>query len=316
MTLSSEFQFMGAPLQGFTEAPFRHYHSEIYGIQGHGLTYFTPFIRWERGEVRSRDLRDVTSELNSNHRLIPQIIFRDVNEFIALVNAVKAIGHRRVDLNMGCPFVPQVRKGRGAGMLVRSDVISEISRHVQSMTDMIFSIKMRLGVEKPTDWRDIIGIINDMPLSHLTIHPRTASQQYAGELHTDEFNRLLEQSTNPVIFNGDIESPSQIDAIRESHSELNGIMLGRGLLKRPSVIAEWYQQREWTHAERVSHLLDLHEAIFEHYSKTLTGGDAQILSKIKPLWEYLGTEFERKAIKKIIKANSISGYRIAVMQLA
>lgn len=155
-----------------------------------------------------------------------------------------------------------------------------------------------------------------MPLSHLTIHPRTASQQYAGELHTDEFNRLLEQSTNPVIFNGDIESPSQIDAIRESHSELNGIMLGRGLLKRPSVIAEWYQQREWTHTERVSHLLDLHEAIFEHYSKTLTGGDAQILSKIKPLWEYLGTEFERKAIKKIIKANSISGYRIAVMQLA
>ncbi|WP_354668778.1 tRNA-dihydrouridine synthase, partial [uncultured Duncaniella sp.] len=57
-------------------------------------------------------------------------MFRDVNEFIALVNAVKAIGHRRVDLNMGCPFVPQVRKGRGAGMLVRSDVIPEISRHV------------------------------------------------------------------------------------------------------------------------------------------------------------------------------------------
>ena len=43
MTLSSEFQFMGAPLQGFTEAPFRHYHSEIYGIQGHGHDLLHPF---------------------------------------------------------------------------------------------------------------------------------------------------------------------------------------------------------------------------------------------------------------------------------
>lgn len=315
MTLSSDFQLMAAPLQGFTEAPFRHFHYEIYGIEEYQLTYFTPFIRWERGEVRNRDLRDATSELNSNHQLIPQIIFKDANEFLSLVDAVRNTGHKRVNLNMGCPFVPQVRKGRGAGLLVKPDIIAEIGRHILSMTDMEFSIKMRLGVERPTDWRDIIEIINDINLSHLTIHPRTASQQYAGELHADEFNQLIDRSANPVIFNGDIYSHSQINELRQRYPGLHGIMIGRGLLMRPSIIAEWQQGHEWTRAERATRLLKLHDEIFNHYNMTLTGGETQILSKIKPLWEYFGSEFDRKSIKRIGKASSISAYRMAVMQL-
>ena len=64
------FRLMAAPLQGYTEAPFRHFHAEIYG-GGKSLTYFSPFLRIEKGSVRPRDLRDITSPLNANHRLIP-----------------------------------------------------------------------------------------------------------------------------------------------------------------------------------------------------------------------------------------------------
>ena len=38
-----------APLQGFTEAPWRNLHQEVFG----GIdAYYTPFVRMEKGEFR------------------------------------------------------------------------------------------------------------------------------------------------------------------------------------------------------------------------------------------------------------------------
>ena len=43
-----------APLQGFTEAPWRNFHEEVFG----GIdAYYTPFVRIERGGFRNRDVR-------------------------------------------------------------------------------------------------------------------------------------------------------------------------------------------------------------------------------------------------------------------
>lgn len=40
-----------APLQGFTEAPWRNLHQEVFG----GIdAYYTPFVRMEKGEFRNR----------------------------------------------------------------------------------------------------------------------------------------------------------------------------------------------------------------------------------------------------------------------
>ena len=45
-----------APMQGYTEAPYRHFHARIFG----GIDcYVSPFLRIDHGEVRRRDLRDI-----------------------------------------------------------------------------------------------------------------------------------------------------------------------------------------------------------------------------------------------------------------
>lgn len=92
-------------------------------------------------------------------------------------------------------------------------------------------------------------------------------------------------------------------------------MAGRGLLMRPSLFAEWLGQRTWTREERVTSLLKLHKAIFDHYS-TVLNGDTQILAKIKPFWEYFGAEFERKGVKTIMKATKLSKYVDAIRNLS
>ena len=60
-----------SPLQGFTEAPWRNIHHELFG----GIdAYYTPFVRVEKGEFRNKDIRDIEKENNKVTCLIPQLI--------------------------------------------------------------------------------------------------------------------------------------------------------------------------------------------------------------------------------------------------
>lgn len=298
-----------APLQGFTDAAFRHFHAEIYGAAS---MYCTPFLRCERGEVRRRDLRDIMSTLNAGLNLLPQILFRDIDEFNVLVDSVEASGHSRVDLNLGCPFPPQVRKGRGAALIADKALLESIAEAMKERPGMTFSVKMRLGVTSPYEFRAIVPVLNAMPLGHVTVHPRTAVQQYGGELYIEQYRELRDMLVHPVIYNGDILTPSDIDT-RMAESTA-GVMVGRGLLARPSLIAEWREGREWSGEERLERLLQLHAGIFAHHAAALCG-ETQILMKIKPFWDYLEPEIGHKPLKLIRKASSLVKYEAAVASI-
>ena len=96
-----------APLQGFTEAVWRNIHSRIFGgIDG----YFTPFIRYEHNEIRSKDIRDVECKNNTVQHLVPQIIAATPQEMRPLIALLQSEGYDCVDINMGCSFPLQVRK--------------------------------------------------------------------------------------------------------------------------------------------------------------------------------------------------------------
>lgn len=302
-----------APIQGLTETAWRHFHHEIYGD---GVTaYHTPFLRVERGEIRRRDVRDLGSELNEGLRLIPQIIFRDMREFTMLCDAVMGAGYKCVDINMGCPFPPQVHHGRGAGMLANVELLSALAGVMKSeYADMEFSLKMRLGVESPDEWQSSVNAINALPLSRVTVHPRTARQQYQGELWLDEFGAFLQASAHPVVYNGDITAPGHIDGVMTRYPDLAGVMIGRGLFSRPSLVAEWLAGEEWDEKRRHEALMRLHAMVYGHYRDTLSG-DAQVLGKVKPFWEYLAPSLDRKAMKAIKKATTLRKYDEAVRMI-
>lgn len=294
-----------APMQGFTEAVWRHAHDSVYAD---GLRYFSPFLRIDKGVVRSRDLRDITSPLNSPLHLTPQIIFRDTIEFSSLVRAVTEAGFSAIDLNLGCPFPPQCHRGRGAAMIARTDVMSQVAELMRDMPHITFSVKMRLGLRDSDEWHPLIDILNRIPnLSHITVHPRTASQQYSGQLHLTGFAAILHRSAHPVIFNGDITTPQQISDLIQDYPAIAGIMIGRGLLMRPSLIREWRDHTEWDHTRRMQHIIRTHRIILDHNSRTLCG-DSQIIAKTRPFWDYLEQEIGRKQWKAIRKATTLPAY--------
>lgn len=74
-----------APVQGHTDAAWRHFHHKIYGGDH---KYFTPFMRCEHGEIRAKDLRDLSHPLNQGVDLEPQVIFRDMVELDILLHSL------------------------------------------------------------------------------------------------------------------------------------------------------------------------------------------------------------------------------------
>lgn len=296
-------KIIAAPLQGYTEAPWRKFHAEVYGS---GVdAYCAPFVRAERGEIRPRDLRDSTAAPPS---AIGQIICRDADEFRTLASALIAGGVSRIDLNLGCPFPPQVKHGRGAGLAARPDALASVLRAMEEFPGAVFSAKMRLD-----NWDVNLPLLEASPVGSLTVHARTAAQQYGGDCDLDEFGRLAEATRLPLTYNGNILTPADFRAVAERFPRLDGIMIGRGLLARPSLAAEIKSGREWNAAERLDAIFRLHGKLFDHFAATLCG-PAQILSKIKPFWDYLEPEIGRKTAKQIRKSATLAAYSAAIFR--
>lgn len=297
-----------APVQGHTDAAWRHFHHEIYGGEN---IYYTPFIRLEKGDFRKHDLKDYLSPLNEGIKVIPQVIFKNMDELQPLISGLVERRAKRIDLNTGCPFPLQTARGRGAAFVGNVDEYSKLPEMLSRYPDVEFSLKMRLGFENPDEWRKIMPILNSLPLSHVAVHPRVARQQYGGELHFDEFTDFLSQSRIPVIFNGEIKTPGDIAHIKEVYPGISDIMTGRGILGRPSLLREATEGEEWTGKKRLDVMMDFHNHLFDHYSAGLCG-DHQVLSKIKPFWEYAESEIGRKAWKAISKASNMAKYQSAL----
>lgn len=302
-----EIQF--APLQGYTDAAYRRFHNEIYG-NSIGC-YFSPFVRVEKGNVRNKDLKDILPEKNEGITLVPQIIVNSVNEFNILVDSIVSLGYSQIDINMGCPFPLQTGKGRGAGLLSRIDVVKALMTEVRNCQEVSFSIKMRLGLNNCNELHELLPILNSTPLKQIVIHPRIGRQQYKGNVDNCTFEHLYNEITHPIIYNGDILEVEDIYNIASRYPRLAGIMIGRGLLAAPSMAMEYKQGISLDKEQKLSLFLKLHEKLFHHYSCILQG-DAQLLMKMKTVWDYQEGSIGHKALKTIKKSTTIAKYQAAV----
>ncbi len=305
-------KLIAAPLQGYTEASWRRLHASIFGGADE---YYAPFLRIEKGIVRPKDRRDIEPEVQGTATTIPQLIFKNIEEFRIGRKLIAGLGYKRLDLNLGCPFPPQVNRGRGSGTISNTALLEEISNIIAEDTTINYSVKMRLGVRENKEWEAPLDILNHTPLVHICLHPRTAIQQYRGDIDYSQFERFLSKSSHPVIYNGEISTPQDINRIARQYPCVGGIMVGRGLLGRPSLFSEWLEGCLWDNERQKEKLIALHQAMYAHYAAVLCG-EAQILSKMKPMWDYIGANINSRTLKAIKKATTTDKYLAAVASIS
>lgn len=102
-----------------------------------------------------------------------------------------------------------------------------------------------------------------------------------------------------------------IRRIEEEYPDLDGVMIGRGLLANPALAMEYREGIVLPREELYAKVNVFHNRLFYHYESYLQGG-TQLLSKIKPYWEYLLPDMDKKLKKAILKASHVDKYLEAV----
>ena len=146
-------------------------------------------------------------------------------------------------------------------------------------------------------------------MEELIIHPRIRTEMYSGEVHKEIFNFAKEHSSNTLCYNGDIRKPEDIRGIGDG--PVASVMVGRGMVRDPSAI------RQMTGGEPASReeLQDFLERLLTDYMD-YNSGETPVLHKMKEIWAYMEDLFpENAAVKKIFRADRISGYRAAVREV-
>lgn len=302
-----------APLQGYTDAIYRSAHARIFG----GIaSYYTPFVRLEHGDFRRKDVRELDADNNRGVNLTPQLIASTPEKILHILALFIEKGYKNVDINLGCPFPTLAKRHNGAGLLPYPDEVKALLMAAfEAHPEIQFSVKMRLGWEDANECMALLPLLNSLPLSHITMHPRLGKQQYKGEVDLEAFQRFYAECEKPLIYNGDVLTLDDIEAISNRFPRLGGLMIGRGLLANPALALEYQQGAPLSLKEKIEKIRLLHADVFSQYGNLLEGGDLQLLTKMRTFWEYLLPDGDRKAKKVIHKTSKLSNYQAAVSNL-
>ena len=296
------FKIYCAPLQGFTDFVWRNAHAEVFGNVD---IYYTPFLRMVNHSIPNRYIADVNPE-NNVARIRPQILGTNPEDATLMVKQLRDMGYTEIDINLGCPHPPIAGKKKGSGMLAHPAMCEELFVALSKIEEVRYSIKMRLGYDSFHQWQDILPLMDIISPMEIVIHPRMGKQMYRGEVNTDEFSMLYEACHYPIIYNGDITSTSQIELLQHRYPHLSGVMVGRALLAKPYLFCNYVDSAD---------LERFHGILYSQYQKHLLGGEHQILTKMKSLWEYFLPDADKKLRKAIKKCNSIARYEQIVAQI-
>lgn len=303
-------KFYFAPLEGITGYLYRNAHYKFFDRAD---KYFAPFIGTNQNGIRkTKEIRDILPENNPEIPLVPQLLSNKSGDFITYAKKIQQLGYKEINLNLGCPSRTVAAKKKGAGFLAFPEELDRFLEEIFEGVSADISIKTRIGMDQPEEFAGLLDIYNRYPLKELIIHPRTQKDYYNGKPDLEMFRYGLENSKNPVCYNGDIFTKEDYERFRKEFPQTDRVMLGRGLLKNPGLIGE-LKGGERTGTDR---LKAFHDELYEKYRENFSG-ETPVLFKMKELWVYLSGEFPdcEKTMKKIKKAQRLRDYEGYVYEL-
>ncbi len=301
-----------APLQGFTDYPFRQLHQKYFG----GIArYYAPYIRIKRKfKIPQRNVTDLLPGNNSNINLIPQVMTKRIEKFRFVVKYLKKIGYDEVNWNLGCPYPMVTNHGMGSGQILDIEGIRRILDAVANTINI--SIKTRLGHAEDSEILPLLEMLDDYPIKNITIHPRIGTQKYKGSVNLKAFAQCLEHTSHPVIFNGDIISVEKYNQLQALFPTIDTWMIGRGLIANP-FLPQMIRQNKWKYPDnKIEKFRQFHNELSDYYHQKLSG-DKHVIMKLYQYWQYFIQLFpaSQKDLKKIRKAKSLADYYMAVNRI-
>ncbi|WP_396139039.1 tRNA dihydrouridine synthase [Flavobacterium sp.] len=305
---------LSSPLQGFTDFRFRNaFHRYFGGID----TFYSPYIKLNgKLVIKGSYERDILPENNTTLEVIPQIITNDAEEFLFVAKYVQQLGYKELNWNLGCPYPMVAKCGMGSGLISNTSQIEHILKRVHTETDIIVSMKMRMGYENSTEILDVFPILEQYPIKNIAIHARIGKQLYKGGVDLDSFQKCLDTSKQKIYYNGDITSVEKFRMMQERFPSIDHWMIGRGLIADPFLPSMIKNNTTEYPKNKLEIFEAFHDTIYQEYDAYLSG-PTPIRMKMLGFWEYFSESFSnpQKTFKKIKKAGNSKNYEIAVKEI-
>jgi tRNA-dihydrouridine synthase B len=239
--VSSPFQalFSGrpvllAPMEDVTDEVFRRLCRTV----GAGLCY-TEFVNVEsllKGDRKSR--RKVTLPPEDAPTAI-QVYGANPDTLCEAAAVAEEAAPAFIDINCGC-WVPKI-VGRGAGSAWLRDPpkMVEMAARVVKSVSLPVTVKTRIGwgPESEMPIVDLARRLEDVGVSALTVHCRTAQMRHDGNADWTWAAKAQAVVRIPVVVNGDVRTGE--DALRAlERTGCAAVMVGRGAMAHPWIFRE------------------------------------------------------------------------------
>lgn len=295
-----------APMEGITDSIYRHLHHKYFGgVDRYYMPFLSPTIHRQLTHKEDRELPFADTE---DFTAVPQILTKVADDFLWAAQVCADRGYEEVNLNVGCPSGTVVSKGKGSGMLRDAAALDAFLAEVFSKSPLPISVKTRLGLENKDEFSAILAIYNRYPIQELTIHPRTRKQFYNGELHMDIFAYAMENSVNPLCFNGELRTNSQISEFSCRFPTIEAVMIGRGLIADPGMLTPGGTTRESLKA--------FTDELTETYISAF-GGARNAMFRMKENWSFLRHRFDgsEQLWKQLRKTTDLTEYKAITAEI-
>lgn len=270
---------MLAPLQGVTNSALR----ACFIDRVRPDTVFTEFMQARNQgpkALSAADLREAGAEYG-NVPLVAQLIGHRPEVLVLAAQSAQAAGARHLNFNLGCPFGRHTTGLSGGALLSRPELLPEIIFALRRVISGSFSIKVRAGYDDPEQIFSLLPLFEEAQIDFLVLHPRTVVQKYGGSADHAITARVVQETSLPVIANGDIVSAARGRQILAA-TKAAGLMLGRGAIADPNLFSRLRgaaTQEPWGEELR-QEFIDYLGDLLERY-QPLFCGEQQILAKIK-----------------------------------
>jgi len=260
--------------------------------------------------------RDLQIKNNTTLEVIPQVMTCKAEEFIFAAKYIRSLGYTELNWNLGCPYPMVTNKGMGSGLIKDPDKIDRILNKVHSETDVIVSMKMRMGYEHAREILEVFPILMKYPIKNIGIHARIGAQLYKGGVDLEGFQRCVDHCNQKLYFNGDITSVAVFQELTERFPSIDHWMLGRGLIADP-FLPQMIKNNSTLYPDNKIEIFSKYlDTLFTAAEHKLTGEKA-VIRKMLSYWEYFSTMFPdpTKVVKKIKKAKTYEVYDQAVKDI-
>ena len=246
-----------APMAGVTNYPFRSICKQF----GAGL-YVSEMIN-ARPLVDGRDKTLKLADFGPDESPRSLQLYGTDPYYVA--EAVKRLVNDgrvdHLDMNFGCPVPKVTRKGGGAAVPLKPNLLRNIVRAaVENAQQVPVTIKFRMGIN--LDYLTYLTagkVAEDEGCAAVALHARTAAQLYHGHAAWDAIAELKQSVKIPVLGNGDIwEAEDALRMMRQTHCD--GVVVGRGCLGRPWLfrdLADIFNGRETTDPPKFGEVLEI-----------------------------------------------------------